>query len=64
MLNDFRQREIRRLRIEVAFHNVQVWCRLTEEVVRLPVCDVAQADDLADLAWCEEFPELVRMSGH
>ena len=41
MLNHFRKRKVRRLSIEIAFNNVQVWCCLAKEIVGLAVGDVA-----------------------
>jgi hypothetical protein len=56
--DDFREGEVRRFDVEVAFDDLQVWRDAAQEFVGFAVRDVAEAQDLADFAGREEFLEL------
>jgi hypothetical protein len=54
----FGEGEVGGLDVEVALDDLQVRRDAAEELVRLLVGDVAEAEDLADLPWGEELLEL------
>lgn len=58
MCDYLRQREVGRLDIEIALDNLQVRCDGAEELVRLLVRDVSQAEDLPYLPRREKLLEL------
>ena len=58
MLYHFGQSQVGSFGVEITLDNVQIGSRLAQEVICLFVGDIAQAYHLADLARCEEFPEL------
>lgn len=62
--HDFGKREVGRVDIVVSLDKLQVRCDLAEELKGLAVGQVAQTQNLADLAGGEEFFELLQnMSG-
>lgn len=58
MGNDFGEREIGRVDIEVALDQLEVWGDLAEEFEGVAVREVAETEDLADFTGSEEFFEL------
>jgi hypothetical protein len=58
MRDYFREGEVGRFNVKVAFDNVQVWCYTAEEFVRFFIGYVAQTEDLANLPRGEQLLEL------
>jgi hypothetical protein len=58
MSHDFGEGVVGRLNVEVSFDNLQIGRNGSEEFPRFPVCYVAEAEDLANLARCEKLLEL------
>jgi hypothetical protein len=56
--DDAREREVGRLGVEVALDDLQVGRDGAQELVRVAVGEVAQAEDLADLTGREQLLEL------
>lgn len=56
--DDFREGEVWRVHVVVAFDELQIGCDGSEEVVGGFVGEVAEAEDLTDFAGGEEFFEL------
>lgn len=58
--DDLGERQVGRVDVEIALHQLQVGGHLAEKLERMAVGQVAQAQDLADLAGRQELPELQR----
>jgi hypothetical protein len=58
MCDYFGEGKVRRFDIEVTLDDLQVGRDATQEFIRFPVCDVAEAEDLSDLARRKELLEL------
>jgi hypothetical protein len=48
--------------VKVAFYELEVWSEVAEECVHGGRGEVAETQDLADFAGCEEFFELLRVA--
>jgi hypothetical protein len=59
MGDDAREGEVGGLGVEVALDDLQVGGDGAQELVRVAVGEVAQAEDLADFTWAEQLLELV-----
>jgi hypothetical protein len=56
--DDARERQVGRFRVEVALDDLQVGCDGAQELVRVAVRQVAQAEDLADFTGAQQLLEL------
>ena len=56
--HDFGERKVGRVDIEVSFDQLQVWGDLPQELESASIGEVAETEDLADLAGRQEFPKL------
>ena len=54
--------EVRGLHVKIPFHNLKIGAYLAEEIICLFVCQVAQAENLTNLAWRKELLELQYVS--
>lgn len=60
MRHDLRERQRRRLAVEAALYDLEIWCDAAQVFVGGLVCQVSEAERLSDLAGREEFLELRR----
>jgi len=58
MGDDSGEREVGRFNVEVALHNLEVWCDGAQEIERLFVGKVSEAENLTDLARSKKLFEL------